>query len=264
MMHEVIDDPALALGAHHPVRLFIGSGMPAGLWRRVTEKFDPAHVVEFFATTDGEAVLANVSGTKVGSKGRPLPGGGKVRLAAYDPVEDVIIEGEDGFVQIAEPGEVGLLLAKPPGDVDPTAAVRRGVFAPGDTWVSSEFLFRRDEDGDFWMLDGRGTAIRTAHGVVYAEATSNALGALGAIDLVATYPVETGETTVAVTAVVLRPGEALSPHGPGGGIRRCRDFRTAGHHQGRTQSAVECLLPPVDHPPARFRVTEAGTSDLAS
>ncbi|MBB4856070.1 putative long chain acyl-CoA synthase [Mycobacteroides chelonae] len=211
MMNEVIDDPALALGAHHPVRLFIGSGMPAGLWRRVTEKFDPAHVVEFFATTDGEAVLANVSGTKVGSKGRPLPGGGRVRLAAYDPIEDVIIEGEDGFVQIAEPGEVGLLLAKPPGDVDSTAAVRRGVFAPGDTWVSSEFLFRRDEDGDFWMLDGRGTAIRNAHGVVYAEATSNALGALGAIDLVATYPVEVGETTVAVTAVVLRPGEALSP-----------------------------------------------------
>lgn len=77
MMHEVIDDPALALGAHHPVRLFIGSGMPAGLWRRVTEKFDPAHVVEFFATTDGEAVLANVSGTKVGSKGACHPAGAR-------------------------------------------------------------------------------------------------------------------------------------------------------------------------------------------
>jgi putative long chain acyl-CoA synthase len=114
-------------------------------------------------------------------------------------------------VQIAKPGEVGLLLAKPPGDVDPAAAVRRGVFAPGDTWVSSESLFRRDEDGDFWMLDGRNTAIRTAHGVVYAEATSHALGSVSAIDLVATYPVESGEASVAVTAVVLRPGEAISP-----------------------------------------------------
>jgi putative long chain acyl-CoA synthase len=35
--------------------------------------FAPAHVVEFFATTDGQAVLANVSGAKLGGKGRPLP-----------------------------------------------------------------------------------------------------------------------------------------------------------------------------------------------
>ncbi|GAB4973499.1 hypothetical protein MAHJHV55_54490 [Mycobacterium avium subsp. hominissuis] len=31
----------------------------------------PAHVVEFFATTDGQAVLANVSGAKVGSTACP-------------------------------------------------------------------------------------------------------------------------------------------------------------------------------------------------
>lgn len=211
MMHEVIDDPSLVLGAHHPVRLFIGSGMPAGLWRRATEMFAPAHVVEFFATTDGEAVLANVSGTKVGSKGRPLPGGGKVALAAYCPIEDVMIEDDDGFVRHAKPGQVGLLLAQPPGDIDPAAAVRRGVFAAGDTWVSSEFLFRRDEDGDYWMLDGRYAAIRTARGVVYAEATSTALGTIGAIELAATYPVEHGDETLAVTAIVLHPGEVISP-----------------------------------------------------
>ena len=76
--------PASTLHGNHPVRLFIGSGMPTGLWQRVTEAFAPARVVEFFATTDGQAVLANVSGAKIGSKGRPLPGGGQVELAAYD------------------------------------------------------------------------------------------------------------------------------------------------------------------------------------
>ncbi len=40
-----------------------------------------------------------------------------------------------------------MLLAHPRGPVDPTAVVKRGVFAPADTWVSTEFLFRRDEDG---------------------------------------------------------------------------------------------------------------------
>ena len=72
MLREVIDDPSFALNGNHPVRLFIGSGMPTGLWKRVIEVFEPAHVVEFFATTDGQAVLANVSGAKIGSEGRPL------------------------------------------------------------------------------------------------------------------------------------------------------------------------------------------------
>ncbi len=53
MLREVIDDPSFSLSGNHPVRLFIGSGMPTGLWRRVVDIFGPAHVVEFFATTDG-------------------------------------------------------------------------------------------------------------------------------------------------------------------------------------------------------------------
>ena len=84
MLRDVVDEPGFELHGNHPVRLFIGSGMPTGLWQRVTEAFAPARVVEFFATTDGQAVLANVSGAKIGSKGRPLPGGGQVELAAYD------------------------------------------------------------------------------------------------------------------------------------------------------------------------------------
>src|SRR6202011_3156264 len=76
MLRDVIDDPSFSMTGSHPVRLFIGSGMPTGLWKRVIDVFAPAHVVEFFATTDGQAVLANVSGAKIGSKGRALPGGG--------------------------------------------------------------------------------------------------------------------------------------------------------------------------------------------
>ena len=151
MLREVIDDPAFSLTGSHPVRLFIGSGMPTGLWKRVIEVFKPAHVVEFFATTDGQAVLANVSGAKLGSKGRPLPGGGDVELAAYDAEDDLILEDNRGFVRRADTNEVGVLLAHPRGPVDPTASVKRGVFAAADTWVSTEYLFRRDEDGDYWL-----------------------------------------------------------------------------------------------------------------
>ena len=144
--------------------------MPTGLWQRVTDEFAPAHVVEFFATTDGQAVLANVAGVKIGSKGRPLPGAAEVELAAYDADDDLILEDDRGFVRKAHTDEVGVLLAQPRGPVDPHAAVKRGVFAPGDTWVSTEYLFRRDTDGDFWLMGTRGSVIRTARGAVFDDA----------------------------------------------------------------------------------------------
>ncbi|MGH3582645.1 MAG: AMP-binding protein, partial [Mycobacterium sp.] len=209
MLGEVIDDPSFALSGNHPVRLFIGSGMPTGLWRRVVEVFDPAHVVEFFATTDGQAVLANVSGVKFGSKGRPLPGGGRVQLAAYDAVDDLILEDEHGFVRLAQPNEVGVLLAQPRGPVDPTASVKRGVFAPADTWVSTESLFRRDEDGDYWLVDNRSAVIRTERGPVFTAAVNDAVSQVGSVDLSVTYRLEVQDRTVAVTAVTLRPGGSV-------------------------------------------------------
>src|SRR6202162_4013509 len=159
-LHEVMDDPSFDLKGNHPVRLFIGSGMPTGLWQRVIDAFAPAHVVEFFATTDGQAVLANVAGLKIGSKGRPLPGAAQVELAAYDPDTDLILEDERGFVRVAHADEVGVMLADQRGPVDPPAAVKRGVFAPGDTWISTEYLFRRDSDGDYWLVGTSGSGTR--------------------------------------------------------------------------------------------------------
>jgi putative long chain acyl-CoA synthase len=209
MLRDVIDDPAFKLVGSHPVRLFIGSGMPTGLWKRVVEVFEPARIVEFFATTDGQAVLANVSGAKVGSKGRPLPGGRELELAAYDPEEDLILEGEQGFVRRAEPNEIGVLLARPRGPVDPTASVKRGVFAPADTWVSTEYLFRRDEDGDYWLVDTRGEVIHTERGCVYSSPVNDAVGRLGAVDLAVTYGVQANGHELAVTALALCPGGSI-------------------------------------------------------
>ena len=210
MLRDVIDDPGFVLHGNHPVRLFIGSGMPTGLWQRVTDAFAPARVVEFFATTDGQAVFANVTGVKVGSKGRPLPGGGQVELAAYDADSDLILEGDDGFVRLADTDEVGVLLARPRGPIDPTASVKRGVFSPADTWISTEYLFRRDGDGDYWLVDSRSGVMRTARGVVYAEPITNAISMITGVDLAATYGLRVGSGEIAVTALTLRPGATVT------------------------------------------------------
>ncbi|WP_066911399.1 acyl-CoA synthetase [Mycobacterium interjectum] len=210
MLREVVDDPAFVLHGNHPVRLFIGSGMPTGLWARVVDAFAPARVVEFFATTDGQAVLANVSGAKIGSKGRPLPGAGRIELGAYDAERDLILEDDRGFVQIAAPNQVGVLLAQSNGPIDPSASVKRGVFAAGDTWISTEYLFRRDDDGDYWLMGRRGSVVHTARGLVYAEAVTDALGCINGIDLAVTYNVPVGDQQAAVSAVTLLPGATIT------------------------------------------------------
>jgi putative long chain acyl-CoA synthase len=210
MLREVIDDPNFVLQGNHPVRLFIGSGMPTGLWNRVTEVFAPAHVVEFFATKDGQAVLANVSGAKVGSKGRPLPGAVDVQLAAYDSELDLILEDDRGFVRVAETDEVGVMLAKPRGPIDPSASVKRGVFAPADTWISTEFLFRRDADGDYWLVGGRASSIRTDRGIAFPVVITDALGAVTGVELAVTYRVATEGADLVVSAVTAQPGATIT------------------------------------------------------
>jgi putative long chain acyl-CoA synthase len=210
MLREIVDDPAFVLHGNHPVRLFIGSGMPTGLWGRVVDAFAPAHVVEFFATTDGQAVLANVSGAKIGSKGRPIPGAGRIELGAYDAEHDLILETDRGFVQVAEPNQVGILLAASNGPIDPSASVKRGVFAAGDTWISTENLFYRDDDGDYWLAGRRGTVIHTARGLVYTEPVTDALGCINGVDLAVTYNVPVGDQEAAVSAVTLLPGATIT------------------------------------------------------
>ena len=210
MLRDVIDDKAFALHGNHPVRLFIGSGMPTGMWQRIVDVFAPAHVVEFFATTDGHAVLANVSGVKIGSKGRPLPGAGRVELGAYDAEHDLILETDRGLVRVPDANEVGVLLAEPRGPIDPTASVKRGVFAPADTWISTEYLFRRDTDGDFWLVGSRSSTIRTERGIVFCEPITDALGLIPAVDLAVTYGVPKDGHQVAVTALTLRPGATIT------------------------------------------------------
>lgn len=210
MLREVIDAPDFEMSGNNPIRLFMGSGMPTGLWQRILDVFEPARIVEFFATSDGQAVLANVVGVKVGSEGRPLPGGGEVELGAYDPDEDLILEDHQGFVRVAGREEVGVLLARPWGPTDPTAVIKRGVFAAGDIWISTEYVFWRDNDGDFWLLGNRSGLIRTARGVVFPAPITDCIGAIAAVDLAVTYPLPVPGGTVAVTALTLRPGMSVT------------------------------------------------------
>ncbi|HEY8002033.1 MAG TPA: alpha/beta fold hydrolase [Solirubrobacterales bacterium] len=213
MLDEIAAAPEDAAEHHHPVRLFIGAGMPRGLWRRVARRFFPAAVLEFYASTEGEAILVNLSGEKPGCKGRPLPGSAEVRLAAYDVAAGRLRERADGFAVECEPGEVGMLLTRLRGVVATSDSPLRGLFEPNDAWLATGDLFRADEDGDLWLVDNVASLIRTDHGYVPAFPILDALGDLQAIDLAVVYgvPAPDSDNSLAIAAATLRPGFELDP-----------------------------------------------------
>ena len=210
LLHDLVSAPPEPRERHHPVRLFMGSGMPRGLWRRVERRFAPARVLEFYASTETGAVLVNLRDAKPGSMGRPLPGSAEVRIAAYDIEAGQLVLADGGFVRQCATDEVGMLLARSRPDAGIATIALRGVFAREDAWLATADLFRRDSDGDYWRLAGVAEVIRSAAGPVFTAPIRDALADLPAIDLAVAYGIAGRKADeLAVAAVTLEPGADL-------------------------------------------------------
>jgi len=159
----IVEAPPHPQERDHPIRIFFGSGMPRGLWRRTSERFAP--VLEFWGSAERGAILANVSGAKVGAVGRPLPGAATVKLGRYDVSARQLVRGDDGFVVPTAPGELGLMLCQDRVGLFAESELT-DVFEAGDAWQPTGSLFRRDADGDYWLEGQVHEIIETAAGPV--------------------------------------------------------------------------------------------------
>ena len=211
LLHDVVEAPPNPGERHHPVRLFIGSGMPRSLWRRAEERFAPARVVEFYASTEAGAILVNLRDAKPGAMGRPLPGSAEVRIARYDIEAEGLVAGRDGLARECDVDEVGMLLARVRATEQLSVVPLRGVFSTEDAWLVTGDLFRRDADGDYWRVDGAADVIRTREGPAFTTLIRDALGDLPAVDLAVAYGVrpEGAPHELAVAAVTLRAGRGI-------------------------------------------------------
>ena len=88
-----------------------------------------------------------------------------MRIAALDLEGGKLKTTDDGFARECETNEIGVLVSEVDPDVNPTAETPlRGVFRADDAWVATGDLFRKDADGDFWLLDSITTLIHTEDG----------------------------------------------------------------------------------------------------
>ena len=172
MCRRLVDaDPVLG-EKNNPVRLFAGSGMRADVWRQLIDRFGPVGVLELYASTEASAVLANASGKKIGSVGRPLPGSAEVAIAAYNWDEQALVHDSKGRLVRARLDEPGMLVARLSArtgadiaHIDPKRLLR-DAFEPGDTWFVTGDLFRVDTVGNYWFVDRPAQMIQTHLGPV--------------------------------------------------------------------------------------------------
>jgi putative long chain acyl-CoA synthase len=209
---DLVEAPPDPGERHHSLRLFIGSGMPRGLWKRVEDRFAPARVLEFYASTEAGAILVNLRDVKIGAMGRPLPGSSEVRIAEYDLDAPGLVIGRGGFVNECGVDEIGMLVVRVNPEEPLGVVPLRSVFAAEDAWLATGDLFRRDADGDYWRVDGISDVITTSDGPVFTTAIRDAVWDLPAVDVALAYGVKPPGSNheVAIAAVTIRRGLELS------------------------------------------------------
>jgi len=216
MLRELLRAPPSATDNQNPIRLFAGSGLRRRVWERVLERFGPVGILEFYASTEGNAVLANASGEKVGALGRPLPGSAEVELARYDFEEGTFARGNDGLLELCDDDEEGVLIARLDAEhplasfaagAEAGSRLVQGVLGPDDTWFITWDVLRRDSDGDFWFVDRVSRMLRTDAGQVATRAIEDALEGLEPVRHAVVFGRSEKEGVDEAVAVVVTEGD---------------------------------------------------------
>jgi len=157
----------------HRLRLACGNGLSADVWRAFAERFGLAQILEFYASTEGNLTLYNVEG-RVGAVGRQPPflaARDAVALARFDYEKEAPQRGPDGFCVRCGVDEVGEALGRIGLEAgqrfegytalaETEQKILRGVFAPGDAWMRTGDLMRRDREGFYYFIDRVGDTFR--------------------------------------------------------------------------------------------------------
>jgi fatty-acyl-CoA synthase len=160
----------------HRIRMACGNGLAPEVWDGFKNRFSIPQIFEFYASTEGGVSLFNVQG-KRGAIGH-IPGYLTHRfspaLVAFDVEKGEPVRDPQGFCircAVNEAGEAIGKLAEDPSNIgsrfegytNTEASERkilRNVFEPGDVWIRTGDLMRKDEQGYFYFVDRIGDTFR--------------------------------------------------------------------------------------------------------
>jgi fatty-acyl-CoA synthase len=186
----------------HKLRLALGNGLSPEVWRAFLDRFGPMRVLEFYASTEGNVWLYNVEG-RIGSIGRVpayLAAREPIALARFDAEEQAPERGPDGFCTRCADGEIGEALGRIGADPstrfdgysqprETAKKILRDVFEPGDAWMRTGDLMRRDADGFYVFVDRIGDTFRWKGENVATLEVASALAACPGIEEAIVYGV---------------------------------------------------------------------------
>lgn len=160
----------------HQIRLACGNGLAPEIWDEFKERFHIPQILEFYASTEGGVSLFNVEG-KTGAIGH-IPAYLAHRfsppLVRFDVERDEPARNDQGLCIRCGPNEVGEAIGKILDDPASIGSrfegytsveasekkVLRNVFQPGDAYVRTGDLMRKDEKGFFYFVDRIGDTFR--------------------------------------------------------------------------------------------------------
>ncbi|MBA3458706.1 MAG: alpha/beta fold hydrolase [Deltaproteobacteria bacterium] len=221
MCRRLVDAQPVLGERNNPVRLFAGSGLRKDVWRRLVDRFGPVGVLELYASTEANAVLANARGKKLGSVGRPLPGSPELAVAAWSfPDDDFERDGAGRLVRsrLDEPGMLVAKLGQRAGadvaHIDPRR-VLHDAFEPSDLWFVTGDIASVDTEGDFWLIDRASHMIQTRLGAIASTRIEDALYETPGVALcIAAGQRDPADPKIEtpIAALQLQPGVSIEPH----------------------------------------------------
>uniref|UniRef100_A0A4W2HTA4 long-chain-fatty-acid--CoA ligase n=1 Tax=Bos indicus x Bos taurus TaxID=30522 RepID=A0A4W2HTA4_BOBOX len=177
----------------HKVRLAMGNGLRADVWREFVRRFGDIHINEFYASTEGNIGFMNYT-RKIGAVGRVNYLQKKVinyELIKYDVEKDEPIRDGNGYCIKVPKGEPGLLVCKIT-QLTPFSGYAGGmsqtekkkltdVFKKGDLYFNTGDLLMIDHENFIYFHDRVGDTFRWKGENV---ATTEVADTVGLVDFV--------------------------------------------------------------------------------
>ncbi|XP_066484201.1 long-chain fatty acid transport protein 5 [Tiliqua scincoides] len=223
MMRYLCNAPKKNNDRDHSVRLAVGNGMRAEVWKQFLKRFGLIQIYEFYGATEGNIGFINYSG-KVGAVGRTSFLHKKLarfELIRYSVDQDEPVRDKKGHCIPVAVGETGLLVCKITEHTPFSGyagnrqksekKILRDVLQKGDSYFNSGDLLMVDHEGFLYFQDRLGDTFRWKGENVATTEVETTLTTLEFIQEVNVYGVLVPghEGRIGMAAIRLKDGQSF-------------------------------------------------------